>query len=277
MATDKKPDPKKEKKDDSTKSNPNAIEKKTKPKAKVTKEPQQPKQKATNKSTGVKSKEKKTEKEIKAKKDEKVKKEKAKPKDKAKAKVKSKSEGKKGAEKVTKKEGKKVAKKDTKDKVKGKEDEEEVEIVEEELEEEEEEEEEEYLVKQKPELTPGLRKSLKKRKTAKRKKPKFKRQEWFRYKRLGDSWRKPRGLHSKLRTNRKYRIHRVRVGYKTTEQVRGLHASGFKEVLVYNKTDLNELDPKLEAARIGHSVGTKKRIEIEEYADELGIRVLNRG
>ena len=107
--------------------------------------------------------------------------------------------------------------------------------------------------------------------------PEFKRQEWFRYKRLGDSWRKPRDLHSKLRINRKYRINKVRVGYKTTSAVRGLHSSGFREILVYNKSDLEDLDPKLEAARIGHSVGTKKRIEIEEYADELGIRVLNRG
>jgi len=40
---------------------------------------------------------------------------------------------------------------------------------------------------------------------------------------------------------------------------------------------LETINPKLEAARIGHSVGTRKRIEIEEYADELGIRILNRG
>jgi large subunit ribosomal protein L32e len=154
-------------------------------------------------------------------------------------------------------------------------DEDEVEIVEDEIEDEEEE--SEYYVKQKPELTPEMRKKLRLRSEAKRKKPDFKRQEWFRYKRLGEAWRKPRGLHSKLRTNRKYRINQVRVGYKTTSDVRGLHSSGFKEVLVFNKSDLDGIDPKLEAARIGHSVGTRKRIEIEDYADELGIRILNRG
>ncbi len=159
-----------------------------------------------------------------------------------------------------------------KSKVEG--EEEEVEIIEEELEEEEE---EEYLAKQKPELTPELKKKIKMRKITKKRKPKFRRQEWFRYKRLGTSWRKPRGLQSKLRKNKKYRINRVRVGYKTPAEVRGLHASGFREILVYNKNDLDKLDPKVEAARIGHSVGTRKRIEIEEYADELGIRVLNRG
>ena len=174
--------------------------------------------------------------------------------------------------KFSKKAGKQIEKKDTDDK----ETNEEVEIVDEELEDEEEEE-EQYIVKQKPELTPEMKRKLRLRKDAKKKKPKFKRQEWFRYKKLNDSWRKPRGLHSKLRTNRKYRINRVRIGYGTTADVRGLHASGFKEILVYNKSDLEKLDPKQEAARIGHSVGTRKRIEIEEYADELGIRILNRG
>jgi large subunit ribosomal protein L32e len=191
----------------------------------------------------------------------------------------------KKTQKTAKAKAKKAAKKEKKREPEGSEDEEyeelkeageddDVEIIDEDLEEELE---EEYIVKQKPELTPELKKMLKIRKNAKKKKPKFKRQEWFRYKRLGDSWRKPRGLQSKLRTNRKYRINRVKVGYKTAEGVRGLHSSGFKERLVYNKSDLDKLDPKLEAARIGHSVGTRKRIEIEEHADELGIRILNRG
>jgi len=175
--------------------------------------------------------------------------------------------------KVSKKAEKEIEKKGTDEEES---DDEEVEIVDEELEDEEEEE-EQYIVKQKPELTPEMKRKLRLRKDAKKKKPKFKRQEWFRYKKLNDSWRKPRGLHSKLRTNRKYRINKVRIGYGTTAEVRGLHASGFKEILVYNKPDLEKLNPKLEAARIGHSVGTRKRIEIEEYADELGIRVLNRG
>ena len=188
---------------------------------------------------------------------------KLKPKVKAKAKVKA--------------DVKKKAKLETSEPEEGAEEKEEVEIVDEELEEEEEEEEEVYVVKQKPELSKQIKVKLRLRSEAKKKKPKFKRQEWFRYKRLDDSWRRPRGLHSKMRTNRKYRINRVRVGYKTTADVRGLHSSGFKEKLVYNKSDLKTVNPKLEAARIGHSVGTRKRIEIEEYADELGIRILNRG
>ncbi len=156
--------------------------------------------------------------------------------------------------------------------------EEEIEIVEEEGEEEEEEEEEEaYKVKQKPELSDEQKKLLAVRARIKRKKPNFKRQEWFRYKRLGMSWRKPRGIHSKMRRHYKYRIKMVSVGYGGPKKVKGLHPSGFEEVMVHNVNDLKDIDPKKQAARIGHTVGTKKRMAIEEKADELGIRVLNRG
>ncbi|MEM0150582.1 MAG: eL32 family ribosomal protein, partial [Thermoplasmata archaeon] len=31
-----------------------------------------------------------------------------------------------------------------------------------------------------------------------RKRPLFRRQEWFRYKKLGEAWRRPKGKHSKM-------------------------------------------------------------------------------
>jgi large subunit ribosomal protein L32e len=169
----------------------------------------------------------------------------------------------------------KVATKAKKEK-KGKDDKK-VEIVDEEMDEEEEEEVEAeiHLAKLKPKLDKGVKAKL--RQKHRRKKPKFRRQEWFRYKRLGKSWRRPKGLHSKMRTNKKYRPNVVRIGYGSPKLVRGLHPSGFKEVMVYNVNDLEGVDPKTEAVRIGHSVGTKKRIELEKKADKLGIRVLNRG
>jgi large subunit ribosomal protein L32e len=40
---------------------------------------------------------------------------------------------------------------------------------------------------------------------------------------------------------------------------------------------LARLDPKKDAARIGHTVGKRKRIEIINKAVELGIKVLNPG
>jgi large subunit ribosomal protein L32e len=146
------------------------------------------------------------------------------------------------------------------------EEEEEVEIVEEK---------EEYRVKIKPDLSVELKSSLKTREYKKSKSPVFRRQEWFRYKRLGTAWRRPKGKHSKMRRHKGYRPNVVSIGYGGPSKTKNLHPSGFKEIMVYNVNDLEKIDPKTEAARIGHSVGVRKRIEIGEKADELGIRVLN--
>ena len=59
--------------------------------------------------------------------------------------------------------------------------------------------------------------------------------------------------------------------------MRGLHSSGFEDILVHNVRELDPLDPKKQAARIAHGVGTKKRMEIEKAAEKKGIRVLNAG
>jgi len=133
------------------------------------------------------------------------------------------------------------------------------------------------LMKQKPKLDEEVKEALQLRAMKNSKRPEFHRQEWFRLKRLGDAWRKPRGLHSKMRTNARYRPAKVSIGYRGPKKARGLHPSGFEEVLVYNPKDLDAIDPKTQAARIGHGVGFRKRKEISEKAEKLGIRVLNKG
>ncbi|HEC32380.1 MAG TPA: 50S ribosomal protein L32e, partial [Deltaproteobacteria bacterium] len=59
------------------------------------------------------------------------------------------------------------------------------------------------------------------------------------------------------------------------KEARGLHPSGFEEIMVYNVKDLEAIDPATQAARIGGTVGTKKRMEIEKKAKELDVRLLN--
>ena len=78
-----------------------------------------------------------------------------------------------------------------------------------------------------------------------------------------------------MRRNKKYRPPRVRVGYRKVKAVRGLHPSGFEDILVYNLKELQVLDPKTQAARIGGSVGYRKRKKLQDYAEENNIRVLN--
>jgi len=130
-----------------------------------------------------------------------------------------------------------------------------------------------YVVKLKPELDANTAHQLRQREEISRRRPAFKRQEWFRYAKLGEKWRRPKGIHSKMREGLKRRPPLVRVGYRGPKDVRGLHPSGFEEVLVHNVPQLEALDPKTQAARVGGTVGTKKRID---RADELGIRILNR-
>ncbi len=139
------------------------------------------------------------------------------------------------------------------------------------------EEDELHVAKQKPVLSEDMKVALALRLEQKKKTPAFKRTEWFRYKRLSRSgWRAPHGMDSKQRRNYKYRSSLVRVGHGKVATARGLHPSGFREIMVHNTRDLESIDPETEAARVGKTVGGRKREQIYSRADELGIRVLNR-
>ena len=141
----------------------------------------------------------------------------------------------------------------------------------------EDDEDEGHVAKQKPVLSDDLKVALALRFEQKKKTPAFKRTEWFRYKRLSRSgWRAPHGMDNKQRRNFKYRSSLVRVGHGKVAAARGLHPSGFREVMVHNAGDLEIIDPETEAARVGKTVGGRKREQIYSRADELGIRVLNR-
>lgn len=140
-----------------------------------------------------------------------------------------------------------------------------------------EEEDDVYMVKQKPVLDEDMKAALALRAAQKKKTPSFRRTEWFRYKRLSRSgWRAPHGMDNKQRRNYKYRGSLVRIGHGKVAAARFLHPSGFREVMVHNAGDLEAIDPETEAARVGASVGGRKRETIYSRADELGIRVLNR-
>ena len=113
-------------------------------------------------------------------------------------------------------------------------------------------------------------------KVAKRR-PKFVRQESWRYDRLAENWRKPKGKDNKMRKQKSGMPAIVKIGYRGPRAARGLHPSGYTDNVVHNTAELARLDPKKDAARISHTVGKKKRIEIINKAVELGIKVLNTG
>ena len=134
-----------------------------------------------------------------------------------------------------------------------------------------------HVAKQTPVLDEETQEALALRAAQKKKTPSFRRTEWFRYKRLSRSgWRAPHGMDSKQRRNYKYRGSLVRVGHGKVAAARGLHPSGFQEIMVHNPNDLESIDPETQAARVGRTVGGRKRENIHARADELGIRILNR-
>ncbi len=118
---------------------------------------------------------------------------------------------------------------------------------------------------------------LRARKKVSTTRPKFVRQESWRYNRLAENWRKPKGVDNKMRKQVSGVPPLVKVGYRGPKSARGLHPSGYRDRLIHNIRDLEKLDPKIDAARIGHTVGRRKRIDIVSRANALGVKVLNRG
>jgi large subunit ribosomal protein L32e len=119
------------------------------------------------------------------------------------------------------------------------------------------------------------RQKVKLRRRVKANKPEFQGQEVWRYKRIRDRWRRPRGVDSKMRMDAKGWPKMVNVGYGGPRIARHLHSSGYAEVLVRNLSQIDGLDPTIQAIRIAHNVGGKKRREIMTRAKEKNIHVFN--
>ncbi|MBM3281822.1 MAG: hypothetical protein FJY86_00580 [Candidatus Diapherotrites archaeon] len=86
-----------------------------------------------------------------------------------------------------------------------------------------------------------------------------------------DKWRKPRGEDMLLRKDDGMI---VQSGYRTPRAIRGMHPSGYKEVLIQSARDFSNVK-KNQAARISGTIGRKKKIALIKLANEKKIPVLN--
>lgn len=125
------------------------------------------------------------------------------------------------------------------------------------------------------ELDPESQRLLKVRKKQKAKKPNFVQTDLHKKKRLKNTWRRPKGLHNKKRRHILGKGEMARVGYGSPVAVKGLHPSGFQDVLMSRVQDLDELDPSTQAVRIARTVGQRKRMDIVKKARSLGLKILN--
>lgn len=113
------------------------------------------------------------------------------------------------------------------------------------------------------------------RKELKERKPIFIRQDNPKRMKLNYKWRKPKGIHSKIRHKFKGRRKMPSPGYKSPRDVKDLHASGLKILSVSSINDFKNIKKESEGIVISRSVGMKKKFEILKKAKELKISVLN--
>jgi large subunit ribosomal protein L32e len=107
--------------------------------------------------------------------------------------------------------------------------------------------------------------------------PRFTRQASYRYYRIGrdGAWRRPRGQQSKQRRHYKYRSTIVSIGFRGPAGARGLTPTGFQPIIVHTTKEIEALKPATQAAIIGRTVGTRRRLVLEETARKAGVHVLN--
>ena len=109
----------------------------------------------------------------------------------------------------------------------------------------------------------------------KERKPAFIRQDNPKRMKVNDKWRKPKGIHSKIRHKFKGRRKMPSPGYKSPREAKGLHSSGLKIVNISSINDIIKIRKENEGAVIAKSIGMKKRLEILKKAKELQVQVLN--
>ncbi len=114
------------------------------------------------------------------------------------------------------------------------------------------------------------------RREIKSKRPKFVRPESWRYVRVKKSWRRPKGIDHKVAEKHKGYPKAVSVGYRGPKAVRGQHPSGYELVHIYNIDMLDTVNPENQAIVIGHTVGSRKKQDILNKADELRIKIINK-
>ncbi|MEK6963455.1 MAG: 50S ribosomal protein L32e [Nanoarchaeota archaeon] len=131
------------------------------------------------------------------------------------------------------------------------------------------------MKKTNPSKSASLQELLALRKQIKTDKPDFIRQDYHKKLRLAKNWRKPKGLHSKVRENRRGYVSRLKRGYGSPVAVKGLHHSGLEPILVTHLGQLKKMDKAKQGIVFSGKLGAHKKITLIQEAEKAGIKVLN--
>ncbi|KKK19137.1 hypothetical protein P175DRAFT_0528433 [Aspergillus ochraceoroseus IBT 24754] len=105
----------------------------------------------------------------------------------------------------------------------------------------------------------------------------FFRHQSDRFKCVPESWRKPKGIDSRVRRRFKGNIPMPSIGYGSNKKTKHMMPSGHKAFLVHNPKDVELLlmHNRTYAAEIAHAVSSRKRVDIIAKAKALGVKVTN--
>ena len=109
----------------------------------------------------------------------------------------------------------------------------------------------------------------------------FIRQDFMRHIKLGkhrkkvQKWRRPKGMHSKMRNKRKGYPASPGVGYKVSKKDRG-KINNLMPKLIKNMKDLENAKSN-SILIISKRLGAKKKIEIIKKAESMNLKILNLG
>ena len=111
----------------------------------------------------------------------------------------------------------------------------------------------------------------------------FQRHQYQQFKRIGlkscGSWRKSKGIDSRVRRRFKGTIPQPSIGYGSDKKTRNLLPSGFLKFVVSNTKELEMLlmHNKKYCAEIAHPVSSRVRKLIVTRAEQLNIKITNAG
>ncbi len=123
----------------------------------------------------------------------------------------------------------------------------------------------------------GIKKIVKERKRYNARKPQFLRWLWWKFPKFENNlkWKSPKGKDNPVRLHLKGYPPTAGIGYGTRSDLRSLHPSGLKPIVIHSVKELESLDPSKHIVYISSTLGLKKYLEIIEKAKAKGLKIAN--